>query len=389
MRLVDTFDRWVDSGPLTSADLGIYRIVYALCALFTVPNIGWLPQFPDFMFQPPPGPLQLFSGFPSYQVLVVLEVLRSVALVLLGLGLWTRYASIATVLLLVVTYGLTFCLGKVDHTILIVLAPLVLAFANWGDRFSLDALRGTVEPAPQRQWPLRLLALLIGWGFFTAALTKALTGWLSFSSQAARGYFVLGYLTEGRTHWLADWVATHDFSAAWEVLDWLTVIFEMAILLALPWWRAFRTMLAVAAVFHLGVLLIMNIDFSHAVVAYGAFVSWASVARRAGLARVFGPVVRLFDEPRTARVAGILLWLLAAAIGGGFWLLMVHPAGRMSTGPIAGNVIIVAGAVIGLAYLAYQGQGVIRRLLQPPRAAAYAANCESGDGVACGERESR
>ena len=360
MTVVDGFDRWVERGPFTPADLGIYRIVYAVCALFVVPNMLWLSQFPQFMFQPPPGPIQLFPGLPSPTVLVCLEVLRSAALILLGLGLWTRCASIAVAVLLIVTYGLTFSLGKVDHTILLVVAPLVLAFANWGDRFSLDALRRPAGSVPrrQRQWPLRLLALLIGWGFFTAALTKVLTGWLSFSSQAARGYFVLGYLTENRTFWLADWVATHDVRAAWEVVDWLTVIFEASILIALPWWRAFRTTLAVAATFHLGVLLIMDIDFSHAVTAYGAFVSWASVGRRMGLATLFRPIVQFFDTPRTTRRAQIL-WLFAAAIGCVAWTLMVHPGGSTPTGLIASDVVILMGAVIGSAYLVHEARALL------------------------------
>jgi hypothetical protein len=359
--LVDRFDRWVESGPFTSADLGVYRIVYAVCALFTVPNIGWLSQFPQFMFQPPPGPIELFPGFPSSTVLVGLEVLRSAALILLGLGLWTRCASIAVAALLIVTYGLTFSLGKVDHTILLVMAPLVLAFANWGERFSLDALRRPADavPQPQRQWPLRLLALLIGWGFFTAAVTKALTGWLSFSSQAARGYFVLGYLTENRTFWLADWVATHDVRAAWEVVDWLTVIFEASILIALPWWRAFRTTLAVAATFHLGVLLIMDIDFSHAVTAYGAFVSWAAVGRRMGLSTLFRPIVEFLNTPRTARRAQLLLCLFAAAIGCAAWTLMVQPEGTTHTGLIAGTVVVAVGAAIGAAYLVYEARALL------------------------------
>ncbi len=97
MRIAERFDRWVETGPFTSADLGIYRIVYALCALFTAPDITWLGRQPDFLFHAPPGPLRLLSGFPSPTALLALEVLRTVALILLGgLGLWTKFASIFT-----------------------------------------------------------------------------------------------------------------------------------------------------------------------------------------------------------------------------------------------------------------------------------------------------
>jgi hypothetical protein len=377
VRVVERFDRWVERGPFTPADLGIYRIVYAVGALLIAPDITWLSHYPDFVFHAPPGPLRLLSGFPSPFVLIVLELLRSLALILLGLGLWTRYVSIAAALMLSVTYGLTYCVGKVDHTILLVLVPLVLAFANWGNRFSIDAYRREVAPPPQPQWPLRLLALLIAWAFFAAALSKLLTGWLSFSSQAARGYFVLSFLTEGRTYWLAEWVAAHDVRAAWEVVDWVTVAFELSLLIALPWWRSFRIAVAVATTFHLGVLLVMDIDFSFAVVAYGAFVSWGTVARRIGDLRICAPVVHLV-EARRAQFGGagaqVAVWLFAVALGGAAWFLMVSPAAKTPTGPVADMSIIVIGAAAGLSYLALE----VRRALDK---SARSSQGEGGDAL--------
>lgn len=364
MKITEKFDRWVEAGPFTAEDLGIYRIVYALSVLLVAPDITWIDHYPDFMFHAPPGPLQLLTGFPSLPVLIGLEVLRTVLLVMLGLGIWTKYVSIATWLILSATYGVTFCLGKVDHTILLTLPPLVLAFANWGKRYSIDACRNSDDPSDQVQWPLRLLALLIGWGFFAAALTKALTGWLSFSSQASRGYFVLGFVTQERTHWLAQWVAAHDMLVAWEAVDWLTVIFELSILLALPWWRAFRMTLAVAATFHLVVLLIMNIDFSNAVVAYGAFVSWGAIARRISSSRVGRAGLDALKAPRAlfeGTAGRMTLAVIGVSVGAASWFLMVNPAGRISTGPIGGHLIIVVGAVIGLTYLVREAKALLTR----------------------------
>lgn len=362
MRIAEKFDRWVEAGPFTAEDLGIYRIIYALSVLLVAPDITWIDHYPNFMFHAPPGPLQLLSGFPSLEVLIGLEVLRTVILIMLGLGIWTKYVSIATWLILSATYGVTFCLGKVDHTILLTLPPLVLAFGDWGKRYSVDARRRSDEPSGQVQWPLRLLALLIGWGFFAAALTKALTGWLSFSSQASRGYFVLGFVTQERTHWLARWIAEHDVLVAWEVVDWLTVVFELAILIALPWWRAFRITLAVAAAFHLVVLLIMNIDFSNAVVAYGAFVSWGAISGRIGSSRVGRTALEAL-KARRALLEGagvtVLLVVIALAVGAVTWFLMVSPAGRVSTGQIGGHLIILVGAVIGLMYLLLEAKNAL------------------------------
>lgn len=346
MKLIDRFDSWAQTGPFTPADLGVYRIIYAVSALMIAPDIAWLGQYPDFMFRPPTGPIQLLSSFPAPGVLIGLEILRSAALVMLAFGLWTRFASFATVAMLIVTYGITYSLGKVDHTILLVLVPLVLAFTNWGDRFSIDALRARRPPSEQQQWPLRLLGLLIGWGFFVAALTKVMTGWLSFDSQAARGYFVLGFVTQDRTAWLAEWVATHDYRPVWELADWSTVAFELAILLALPWWRAFRTTLAVATLFHLGVCLVMNITFSHAVIAYGAFVPWGALARRIGRLRL----------TVTGKVVYPLLISLAVALGVGTWFLMLSGAGRVYS-----YLVVFVGAAVGMTYLAVEARTVFRR----------------------------
>jgi len=362
MKITNKFDNWVARGPFTPTDLGIYRIIYALCALFTAPDITYLVQYPQFMFHAPPGPLQLLTGFPPYPVLIALELLRSASLILLGLGLWTRYTSIASALMLYITYGLTYCFGRIDHTILIVLAPLVLAFANWGDRISLDSYRRTFPfPSHQEQWPLRLFAILIGWGFFVAAFVKVGTDWLSPSSQAARGYFILSYTTQARTSWPASWIAIHDPRVMWELLDWFTVIFEGTIIVALIWWRVFRIILAIATIFHLSVLLIMGIDFSHAVVAYGAFVSWGTIASHLTHMRLHKPITSAWQRycSDSARIPRQLIPLiLGIAIGTGAWFLMTSPIGKMSTGLICSDLIIAVGAAIGLTYL-YREAGIL------------------------------
>ncbi len=374
MKLGERFDRWVASGPFTPADLGIYRIIYAVAALLTAPDIRWISQYPDVIFNPPPGPIALFTGFPSLTVLIVLEVLRTVTLLMLGLGIWTKYVSIAAWVMMTITAGLTFCFGKVDHSILMVVVPLVFAFSGWGNRFSIDALRRSGDCPPQQQWPLRLLALLIAWAFAAAAMTKLLTGWLSFSSQSARGYFVLGYLTEDRNHLMASWIAAHDFTAVWEFTDWATVIFEFALIAALPWWRSFRTALAVATLFHLGVLFVMNIDFSNAVVAYAAFVSWGAIAQRMGAHRAFRSVVRLFDpnaQPLPGLPSYLLLGLLSLAVGGATWYLMGNSLVTLPTGSLFGAVFILLAGLGGLSYLSLELRNAVSRSVRgssPPRA---------------------
>jgi hypothetical protein len=348
------FDRWVQQGPFTPVDLGLYRIVYAVATLLTVSDVQWVGAFPDSLIDAPTGPFQLLSGFPSPAVLVALEVLRSLALVLLAVGIWTRWVSLAVAVLLFVTYGLSYSLGKIDHTILIVLAPLILSFAHWGRRVSIDAVLNerAAQPQPQPQWPLRFLALVVGLAFFAAAWVKLTTGWLSPSTQAALGHSLVRFYTYDTTSWSAQWVATTSSSRfAWELIDWLTVAFEFGILLAVPWWRAFRVAIAAAVLFHLGVYLAMDIDFSFNVVVYGAFVSWAALSR---------PVRS--SERAVASVGpgvAVLFTVAVLALGGAAWFVTsTTPA----VGAVFGVVIVLAGAAISIGYLVRQAVPASRRV---------------------------
>jgi uncharacterized membrane protein YphA (DoxX/SURF4 family) len=367
VRVVEKFDHWVQEGPFTAMDLGLYRIIYAVATLLTVSDIQWISAYPDSIIDAPPGPFQVISGFPSPTVLVVLEVLRSLALVLLAIGLWTRWVSIGVAALLLVTYGLTYSLGKIDHTILVVLTPLILSFTHWGRRVSIDGLltRRATEP-PQVQWPLRFLALLVGLSFFAAAWVKLTTGWLSPTTQAALGHSLVRFYGYDSTSWSVQWVAsTSHYRFAWELIDWLTVAFEFAILLALPWWRAFRIALAGAVLFHLGVLAAMEIDFSFNVVVYGAFVSWAALSQPIRSTPIVKrTVARVTTMPVGPGVA-VPIAVFVLALSAGAWFVTSSAPG---IGAVSGVLIVLTGAAIGIGYLVRQTLLVTRRLYRPARA---------------------
>jgi hypothetical protein len=228
-------------------------------------------------------------------------------------------------------------LGKIDHTILVVLAPLILSFADWGRSVSVDALLNKRSADRQAQWPLRYFALLVGLSFFAAAWVKLTTGWLSPDSQAALGHSLVRFYSYDITSWSVQWIATTSGSRfAWEVIDWLAVAFEFAILLAVPWWRAFRIAIAAAVLFHLGVYLAMDIDFSFNVVVYGAFVSWAALSRRIPVTRSVGPGV------------AVLIAVFAFAIGGAAWFVT---STTPTVGAVTGVVIVFIGAAIGIGYM--------------------------------------
>lgn len=362
MRIAEKFDSWVQTGPFNSLDLAIYRIVYSVSVLCLVPGIQWLDEYPDSMYAAPLGPFQLLTGFPELGTLTVLEIMRSFALVLLLLGIWTRWVSIVAAVLLLVTFGLSYTLGKIDHTQFLVIAPLLLGFANWGDRLSIDSLLKRNVSRPTPQWPLRFLALVIGLSFFEAAAVKFGTGWLELSSQAVRGHFLEDFVARAADTWLTAWAFRFNVAPVWELLDWMTVILEFSILLTVPWWRAFRVALACATFFHLGVLLVMNIPFAANLVAYGAFVSWGvlstwclALSPRPGDRR--GADRSLNSRQVRALVAGLLLAGSVLALGA--WLLLNRTTVLIA---FAKDSIVLIGAAIGLIYLVQQVSAVAKLL---------------------------
>lgn len=354
MNIFKKFDVWVNQGPFTALDLGIYRVIYALCAILVSRDVTWLADYPDSIYYPPPGPFALLSGFPSHSALVAMEVALFASLVLLGLGLFTKPMSFLTALLLLLNFGFTYNVGKIDHTFLTVLAPLVLAFANWGHRFSLDSL---LRKKPDRglvQWPIRYMAFAVALAFFTAAGFKAGTGWLEFSTQATRGYFYNIYFLAPHG-WLTgagDWVRN---KALWEAVDWFTVLIEFAFIATLPWWRAFRITCAFATQFHVGVFLLLGIVHVTEVIVYGAFVSWGFLFARGRWSRAFQkPVVVVLAVSLFIAVAGVKLWLV---------LTQTDWAGTWAWSDMyAGAAIVLIGGAIGFLYLIRQGVELSRRL---------------------------
>ena len=360
MKLVHRFDEWVNRGPFTPLDLGIYRVIFAVCAMWISRDTTWIRNFPDSVYQAPPGPFELLSGFPSHSTLIFLEIALVVSLTLLGLGLFTKPVSFLSALLLFLNFGITYSLGKIDHTFLTVFTPLVLAFANWGDRFSLDSWIRKKPVRPQVQWPLRYLALALALAFFTAAGFKAGTGWLNPATQATQGYFYYVHLagTAPSPGWLTD-VAEHVRARPlWELLDWFTIILEGAFIVTFPWWRALRLTCAFATQFHVGVLLMLGIVHVTEAIVYGAFVSWgllfardrwsrsASVFQRPG---AIAAAVALF-----VAAAGLKLWLLLAKTD---WADPLAWSDRW-----AGSAIVLIAGVIGFVYLVHEAVGLFRNM---------------------------
>lgn len=276
---VSTFDRWLLEQYRTDLlHLAIFRIVFSVTVLAAfLPRHLWIGGFPDSFFNPPPGFTMFFGGFPSGWFFVAWNVATVTALVMLAVGLMTRTASIAFAMLWVVGNAWAYSFGKIDHDILLVLVPLTLAFGGWGARLSLDALRPKMAANPESGPALAVLALLIGYGMFTAGLAKATGGWLAWETEATRNYLLFDHTIGTVSGWMPTAWVELNVPILWKLLDYSVVIGELAFLPAVLSRRVFRMMCALFCLFHVGVLYSFGIIFAFNVLAYGAFVRWGEV----------------------------------------------------------------------------------------------------------------
>lgn len=347
---VQGLDRWIHGGDTTRRSLARYRVLYAVVALLLAQDFHWVSAFPAAMYDPPPGLMRIFPEMPPVGVLRGLELARTVLLVAVLVGLWTRVASFALVVVSIVGFGFTYSLGKIDHTILLLVAPAALALAGWGDRASVDARRralrgGSLPPDRAEQWPLRLFALMIGIAFLTAAVPKVLAGWLDPRSHAVQATQQIYYYVNGVSGGFAPFFVHLRSGAFWELLDVSTVVLEAGLVLAVLTWRGTRVAFAVAALFHLGVLLMLDISFVTNVVVYGFVVQWDRL--RLPWAPREVPARLVAAAPLLVPVVGAALFTVSSRGSGAH--VVVEP------------LVVGAGALVGAGYLVWLARGLASR----------------------------
>ena len=219
--------------------LPLFRIVLALLLLVLwAYNAEWVTRLPDSFLDPRPGPFLLMQSVPPVQVIHAIEVARVLALGALLVGWRTPTASVLVSLLTMTVYGITYSFGKIDHTILLAVTPMVLAPSGWGGRWSIDAWRGRRPPA--RGWPLALLAVTFGAAYANAGLAKAMGGWWHWDTQAAQGYVLRLVRMKGDVP-LGALMESLDAPVLWELVDVATLAMEIGVLvcaLRLRWFRS-------------------------------------------------------------------------------------------------------------------------------------------------------
>ncbi|WP_234573099.1 hypothetical protein [Rhodohalobacter sp. 614A] len=280
------FERWIFETYTVSAEgLGLYRIIASLFILFfLIPGMGfdhyqYLASLPADFYNPPPGPMMLFDGFPSFIIFQVLYGLALLSVFAMLVGYQTKWASISSGIFILVLQGLIYSIGKVNHEVLVPLGPILMAFTNWGNRFSIDSMKPPEikTERPVESWPLVLLSIFIGFMMFTSGWPKILGGWLDPSTHAVKAHLFNQFFVHEREAYLAGYAIQINSQIFWEFLDWITIIFEIGFLISIRKSKWFRFFLVIAVLFHFSTKMLLNISFLPNFLAYAAFLNWDQI----------------------------------------------------------------------------------------------------------------
>lgn len=328
------FDRWVDSWDVEDRDLRVYAVLLGFAIIASGPRSLWVTDAPrEFLF-PPPGFALLMPYPPGGWAVVAANVATVLGGLSLIFGIRPAFGGFLAFAGMLTAATWSYAFGKINHDILLVLAPLALAF-GLGDR-------GDAERRRDSHLVVACFALIIALAMFTAAESKHGSGWLDPSVSASRFHMVLNHVVTGRSGLLTDAAMASGRPWLWELLDVATVLIEYAFIAALVSPALFRSVAALAVTFHVGVWLTMDIAFGTNLVAYAFTVRWSRVAGLRDLASVVKPwpTVRL-------AVAGLATAVLAAR-----WVATAR--GDLDAVALRIPLVLLLGSAVG-AFLALHG----------------------------------
>src|SRR5260221_12663331 len=128
-----------------------------------VPQVFYTPPFLSFSF--------LLSGFPPYWLMLAGDLVRIWLVVLITIGIKTRFCTIVLCLLTFISNNFVYSFGKIDHDALVWAVALCLAFTDWGVPYALVPDRRVNRKLAKRS--LATAGVFIALGFFTAVFDKA------------------------------------------------------------------------------------------------------------------------------------------------------------------------------------------------------------------------
>lgn len=349
---------WEASYAVPPESLAIFRMFFGVALLLLLlPRFQWIAGFPDTFYDPRPGLPAAFPGFPPSLYFVLVDAVLMTAAIFLVAGRRVTLASMAVTAALLAGDTYAYGFGKVDHDILLVVLPVFLAAAGWNGR-PRDSGRA-----------MALLAVVVALGMATGAWQKIESGWLTQPASAVLGHGVTFAVWEGES---ASWTLALRLlpPAAWKAMDYLTVAFEAAFVLAIARARAFRALCGVACFFHVAVAVLMRLLFVWNIPVYAAFLDWERLLARL---RIAAPVARLqgwlAGRSEVALIAVSALWCALAFRWGSPVQLAVRLLGPQYR-LVPGTIAICVAAVVVVAVMALRLQRLLPRARGPagPRA---------------------
>ena len=264
--------------------LGLFRIFWGwFILLFVAPYSSFVSQVPQAFYNPPILSLaNLFAGFPPYWLMLGADLVKIWLVVLITVGIKTRWCTITFCLLTFLSHSFLYSFGKIDHDVVLWAVTLCLAFTDWGVYYALIPDRRTDPKVTRRA--LATAGVVIAFGFFTAGFEKALR-WvnLDLSTGGFLSWFYPLYYLLDRKFLLAPLVFRIP-AQSFKILDYTAVAFELSPFLFLFAGRtAWRVWLLVATCFHLANALLLNIPFYVHVLVYLPFISFPRGIRRLNL----------------------------------------------------------------------------------------------------------
>jgi hypothetical protein len=270
------WQRLEDTCSNDAHSLGLFRIFWGLyILLFITPYSAFVGQVPQAFYNPPVLSLAfLFPGFPPYWLMLAGDLVRIWLVVLITIGIKTRFCTIVLCLLTFLSENFVYSFGKINHDTLLWAVALCLAFTEWGVPYALVPDRRVNPKVATRA--LATAGVLIAFGMFTAGFEKALH-WINFdlSTGGFLSWFYGGYLILDRKFLLAPLVFRVP-PQLFKILDYAAVAFELSPFFFLLAGRtAWRAWLLIATCFHIANALLLNIPFYGQVLVYLPFVAFA------------------------------------------------------------------------------------------------------------------
>jgi hypothetical protein len=269
----------------SALNLACLRVLTCVLLLLTAPTFQFVTTLPPTLPFPPPGfgwVVRLTTTNPV--VVGSLWCAFIVACVFGVLGLWSRASLCVAGLLSVYVLGLKYCFIKIDHDLIhLPYAALLLGSSRCGDVLSLDWWRrrgggwarfrhDARAESTHHALPLRYLWLLIGLGYLFAGCWKVAFCGLDWAlSDNLRN-----------TLW-ENWAYRNDFEPLFRLDRYpllcrfaasATLVFELGFVFALPARRLRPWLCVLGIAFHLGIAVVMGLNFWPLMLYYPTLVDW-------------------------------------------------------------------------------------------------------------------